>query len=72
MNTRIQKIEKYKTADSRETQNFIVHHKHLLKFVDWTTNTIYLRTDIKQPQYLTNPDEFVAEYDDHVAQFLLK
>jgi|SRR5215212_5044588 len=54
-----------------EMTNFIKWHKKIIRFVDWTTNTIHLRTDVKQPLYLTDPEGHANTFEDRTALSLL-
>jgi hypothetical protein len=65
-------VEKLEYDECRgEMISFLNFHKHLLKFVDWTTNTIYLRTDVEQPLYLTDPEGHAKTFEDRTALSLL-
>jgi hypothetical protein len=54
-----------------ELINFLKWEKNIIKFVDWTTNTVYLRTDVEQPIYLTDPDNYAKTLDNRFALNIL-
>lgn len=56
---------------SGEMGSFLNFHKGIIRFVDWTTNTVYLRTDVQQPLYLTDPDAHSRTFEDRTALSLL-
>ena len=66
-------IEKKQFSECRgEMISFLNFHKGITRFVDWTTNTVYLRTDVQQPVYLTDTEAYSETFEDRTALSLLE
>lgn len=64
-------VEKHVCQDCFTLVGFRDAEKKIVKFVDWTTNTVYLKTDVDQPLYLTDPDAYADTFEDRTGFLLL-